>query len=252
MICLIDGDILVYRVGFATQKNRFSEAQRQVDNWMEKIMEEFDTIHFHLYLSDSESNFRKEIDPNYKANRKVEKPRHYEAIINYMLDNWDAEVAWEQEADDAMGIKQRYSLDHQSENMNLRNTVICTVDKDLDQIAGKHYNFITGTTYETTYEEGLKFFYTQLLTGDPVDNIIGLEGIGLVKAAKILKGCTTEPELFNATYRAYNLVYKDKVDCNIAMINNGRLVKIRQYPNEMWEFPCELLNRKSLPACQSC
>lgn len=237
MICLLDGDLIVYRVGFATQKNRFSEAQRQVDNWMEKIMEEFDTIHFHLYLSDSEGNFRKEIDTNYKANRKTEKPRHYEAIINYMLDKWDAEIAWGQEADDSLGIKQRLELDKKQDGRRFEETVICTVDKDLNQIAGKHYDFIKRNIYNVSEEQGLKFFYHQLLTGDPVDNIIGLKGIGWVKARLILKGCITEPELFNAAYRAYNLVYEDKVDCNIAMINNGRLVKIRQYSEELWEFP---------------
>jgi 5'-3' exonuclease len=200
---------------------------------MEKILEEFDTAHYHLYLSDSEGNFRKEIDSKYKANRKVEKPKHYEAIINYMLDEWDAEVAWGQEADDAMGIKQIHCNTH-----NLMPTsVICTVDKDLDQIEGKHYNFVTGEKYDVTYEEGLKFFYHQLLTGDPVDNIIGLKGIGGVKAARILKGCTTEQELFDAAYRAYNLVCTSPEETESHMLKNGRLVKIRQYPEELWEFP---------------
>jgi 5'-3' exonuclease len=229
MICLIDGDILVYRVGFATERNRFSEAQRQVDNWMEKILEEYDTNNYHLYLSDSDGNFRKEIDPLYKANRKTEKPRHYEAIINYMLDVWNAEVAWGQEADDAMGIKQMQG--------DLSNTVICTIDKDLNQIVGEHFNFITGEKYSVNYLEAISFFYTQLLTGDPVDNIIGLKGIGGVKAARILKGCTTEPELFNAAYMAYNKVYNKLEPTNREMLKTGRLVKIRQYPEEMWEFP---------------
>src|SRR3990167_600828 len=237
MICLVDCDILVYRVGFATQKNRFSEAQRQVDNWIEKILEEFDTTHFHLYLSDSEGNFRKEIDPNYKANRKVEKPRHYEAIINYMLDEWDAEVAWGQEADDAMGIMQIRYLHEQNPNWREDKTVICTVDKDLNQVAGKHYNFITGQHYDITYEQGLYFFYHQLLTGDPVDNIIGLKGIGKLKAAKMLLDCTTEPELFNAAYNAYKQVYNEESECRLEMLKNGRLVKIRQYPEELWELP---------------
>lgn len=229
MICLVDGDIVVYRVGYATERSRFSEAQRQVDNWMEKIMEEFDTIQYHLYLSDSEGNFRKQIDPTYKANRKIEKPKYYEKIINYMIDNWDAEVAWGQEADDAMGIKQIAA--HKAEQANT--TVICTIDKDLDQIVGKHFNFLTGKTYTIEEPEATKFFYTQLLTGDPVDNICGLKGIGPAKARLILKGCTTEPELFNAAYNAYKSVYKNLAEEE--MIKTGRLIRIRQYPEEMWD-----------------
>lgn len=232
---MIDGDLLVYRVGFATQKSRFSEAQRQVTNWMEKIMEKFDTVHYHLYLSDSEGNFRKQIDPNYKANRKVEKPKYYEKIINYMLDEWNAEIAWGQEADDAMGIKQR-SLLGEGYPQQMK-SVICTIDKDLNQVAGFHYNFINDHQYVIPEVQGLKNFYLQLLIGDTVDNIIGLGGIGPVKAQRILQGCTTEPELFIAAYKAYKSFYKDSEQAEEEMLKTGRLVKIRQFPDEMWEFP---------------
>jgi 5''-3'' exonuclease (including N-terminal domain of PolI) len=226
-ICLIDGDLLVYRVGFATEKRKFAEAIRQVDNWIEKILDTNDTMQYKLYLSDSDGNFRKALYSEYKANRKSKKPRHYEAIINYLLSNWDATVAWGEEADDAMGVYQS----------NHANTVICTVDKDLDQIPGKHYNFITGEQYEVAPEQGLQFFYQQLLMGDATDNIPGLQGIGGVKAARILKGCVGEPELFRAAHMAYNQAYEDVLEAEDKMLLSGRLVKIRQKPGEIWEFP---------------
>jgi 5'-3' exonuclease len=76
-----------------------------------------------------------------------------------------------------------------------------------------------------------------VLTGDPVDNIKGLKGIGPAKARFILSGCTTEPQLFSAAYNAYKRVYKDKADEE--MLKNGQLVKIRQFPEQMWSFPNE-------------
>ena len=227
MICLIDGDLLVYRVGFATEHNRFREATRQMDNRLEQILEKYDTDAYMLYLSDSDGNFRKALYPEYKANRKQEKPRHYEDLINYLLEDWAALVAWGQEADDALGIFQ----------MKHPGTVICTVDKDLDQIPGKHYDFIKDKEFDITPEEGLRFFYQQVLSGDATDNIPGLRGIGPVKAASILKGCTGEPELFNAACSAYKQAYKDDQKALSAMLLNARLVRIRQKPEELWEFP---------------
>ena len=116
-------------------------------------------------------------------------------------------------------------------------TVICTVDKDLDQIPGKHFNFITNEHYEVTPEQGLQFFYKQILMGDSTDDIPGLKGIGGVKAALILKGCVGEPELFRAAYTAYNRFYPDVLEAEDKMLLNARLVRIRQKPGELWEFP---------------
>jgi len=227
MICLIDGDLLVYRVGYATEFKRFRDSARSMDNWLEQILEKYATNEYMLYLSDSAGNFRKELYPEYKANRKEEKPRHYEGLINYLLEEWEAEITWGQEADDAMGI---YQMQHPD-------TVICSYDKDLDQIPGEHFDFPDDRIYQVTPEDGLYFFYQQMLTGDTVDNIPGLKGIGPVKAAFILKGCTGEPEMFNAACSAYKSVYKDDEKALEQLVLNARLVRIRQSPGELWEPP---------------
>lgn len=227
MICLIDGDLLVYRVGFTTEHNRFREAQRQMDNRLEQILEKYDTNLYQVYLSDSAGNYRLQLYPEYKANRQSPKPRHYEDLSNHLVDFWQAKVAWGQEADDSLGI---YQMGHDG-------TVICTVDKDLKQIPGKHYDFVKDEETEVTPEEGLRFFYQQMLSGDATDNIPGLRGIGEVKAARLLKDCVGEPELFSAACRAYKSVYKDDVKALEQLVLNARLVRIRQKPGELWEPP---------------
>ncbi len=60
-----------------------------------------------------------------------------------------------------------------------------SIDKDLDMIRGWHYNFIKDKKYFIDDQQAIKHFYTQILTGDRVDNIIGLRGIGPKKAEKI-------------------------------------------------------------------
>ena len=45
---------------------------------------------------------------------------------------------------------------------------------------------------------------SDLLTGDRIDNIVGIKGIGPVKAGKLLKDCKTEQDLYEAVVKAYD------------------------------------------------
>lgn len=127
------------------------------------------------------------------------------------------------EADDALGMEQalnvEYSIDfikrhdmHQIEdktkigltNLNtITNTIICSIDKDLDMIPGWHYNYVNEEKYWMSQEATIKFFYTQVLTGDTADNIRGVPGIGPKKAEKILEGAATAAELKKAAFEIY-------------------------------------------------
>lgn len=170
------------------------------------------------------TNFRFEVATTvpYKGNRKdAPKPKHYDALRNHLM-KLGAEMSDGEEADDAVAIastKGNYWIVH--------------VDKDLDQLPGWHYNPVKDEEYYVTEFEGLYSFYKQILTGDRVDNIEGLRGIGPVKADKILKDCTTERELYEACLKAYD-GNTDRV------LENGRLLWLRREPNQMWQPPLNL------------
>jgi 5'-3' exonuclease len=69
-----------------------------------------------------------------------------------------------------------------------------------------------------------------LLTGDGVDNIPGLKGIGPKKAAKILKDCVTEQELYKAVLEAY--------DGNVEYLTEqGQLLWLRREKGQLWQPP---------------
>ena len=84
------------------------------------------------------------------------------------------------EADDMLAIRQT----------ELEDSIIVTLDKDLDQVIGWHYNFVKDEKYYTDKNLGDFLFFCQFLTGDRVDNIVGVKGIGAVKAKKLLEGLT--------------------------------------------------------------
>lgn len=103
MLALVDGDILVYRVGFTTEQEDFEVARWRFDEMMDNILNATDAQQFSIYLSDSTDNgFRKQIYPSYKANRTQPKPRHYDALKEYAIMEWGARITPEQEADDAL------------------------------------------------------------------------------------------------------------------------------------------------------
>lgn len=230
-LALIDADFLVYRIGFSTENEEQKIAEARLTEYLTDI------VYFHLKADDykayitGKSNFRFDVavTHEYKGNRKdFVKPRHYDALRNHLV-RLGAEITEGQEADDAVAIEclqNNYWIVHQ--------------DKDLDQLPGWHYNPIKGLKYFVTEYEGLRNFYQQILTGDRVDNIVGLKGIGPVKAAKLLRNCTNEKELYAAVCNAYGKA-EESID---RLIENARLLWLRREEGQVWEPPIETEQRK--------
>ena len=116
-------------------------------------------------------------------------------------------------------------------------SVIATIDKDLDMVPGLHYNFVKDEQYYIEPIDGLRKFYEQMLKGDTVDNIPGVPGIGPVKAGKHLAECKTEWEMYQAVRTLYVSGYGDAADA--ALLENGRLLWMRRQDNEWWNPPME-------------
>lgn len=235
---LIDSDTLVYRAGFAAEKVKYlvavlekyevfdthKEAKAHAEEhegiiWSRRIVEPEEVAISNLkncikgitgalwpgtdeftgefYLT-GPSNFRFEVavQKEYKGNRVQAKPKHYRALREYLTDKCGAVVSVGQEADDDLGIQATSTRDK---------CVIVTNDKDLDQIPGWHYNWVTHEEYYVDDEQATRFFYKQLLTGDRVDNIPGI--VSEAKADLLLEGCTDSQMLAEACMMAYKHCY---------------------------------------------
>ena len=116
------------------------------------------------------------------------------------------------------------------------NSIIISIDKDLDQIPGLKYNWVKDVGYNITEEQGYYNFHIQLMSGDSTDNIPGLPGIGPGKAAKALHGVETESEQFAEVQTMYS-IHSGKEDWWEYLVEQGRLVFIRREPDQMWEPP---------------
>ncbi len=222
MIALIDADLLVYRIGYTTVDAPEGIAIHRMDESIGAILNVLGTTEYRCFLTASgRSNFRYDIAPDYKAGRKVEKPTHYHLLRNYLVNMHGAEVIEGMEADDALGIAQT------------DDTVIVSIDKDMLQIPGMHFNFVKGTLHHVTPVEGLRSFYRSVLTGDRIDNISGIRGVGPVGAAKLIDHLETEQEMYQACVGAYS---KHKVPVE-HLERNASLLKICTKEGERWQAP---------------
>lgn len=193
---LIDGDPIVYRAGFAADGQLKKEYKEQhPDATDEEIKQALQSVDYRgialyncdemlegilarfqgqpsLYLTGS-GNFREQLATilPYKGNRDpTHKPKYYREIKEHMADKWGAEVVQGVEADDAIATEQWSHKD--------RSTVICTIDKDLDQIPGWHYNYVKGLFYNVSLRDANAWLFWQMLEGDRTDNIPGINKVG--------------------------------------------------------------------------
>jgi len=196
MIANIDGDLVAYPCAASCDEDDpLDVAIFRCDKLIREILEASDCEEYQIFLS-TKSNFRKEINPEYKANRKdMEPPKWLQQCKEYLLTEWNAKVKEFYEADDLLGINQS------------SNTVLCSFDKDLLMIPGMHFNWKKqqyGDLTIVNYFDGLQHFYAQMLIGDKTDNVIGIQGIGPVKAKRALDQCDNEQEMFDYVYEKYN------------------------------------------------
>lgn len=260
---LIDGDVLLYRCGFAVEKTKYlvetaggflpasshkeatdlAEVNNTVSIWsrkeieplenalhlvktvIQKIQDRYPSYNKEIYLSPSVGNFREAIavTHKYKGNRDAtQKPKYFKEIKDYLIERYGAVVARGQEADDELGIGATTFPD----------SIMVSTDKDLLQVPGRHYNWVKEEEVNVSKKEGTLAFYSQVLSGDPTDNIHGLRGIGPAKASKMLADCASSRDCWKVVLDAY----RDQESEDRA-IENARLLWVRRKVDEMWEPP---------------
>lgn len=227
----IDGDILVYSIGFAgdlryyevdnkifqykkdaikycvyheidKEEIQFKLFPGSLHNTLRTLNTVIEKIKFHSGCSEytvfltGKGNYREKVavTNKYKGNRDgTLKPFYYEEIRAYLVNRHNAIIVDGMEADDALGLAQG------------EDTILCSKDKDLDTIPGLHFNWdkIDQGIYTVTEDQANAFFYKQVLMGDSTDNIVSIHGLGPKTADKLLADCIDEEERFSVCVCTY-------------------------------------------------
>jgi DNA polymerase-1 len=230
-VLIVDGDILNFTVGRATEDisdfgdqvcKSFSEedAIKLLDDGIQAIADKcgYDREDI-IYSISCTKNYRKSHFPTYKSNRKdVVKPLGLKFIREHLLANtekYNIFMIEELEADDCMGI---------AGTSGDPSISIYSQDKDLRTIPVRQWDFKTGKFWTPTYDQAMKWLYTQVLTGDTVDGYKGCPRIGKVKAEKALSACGNDFELLEQVFVRYYMHY----DKDIAIAKEKSLEQFGQ------------------------
>jgi len=216
MLAIIDGDVLLYMSIWNMDTKE--EAKEKFNELFTNTLESVFATDYVMALGGPD-NFRVDLFPDYKGNRaksKSNRPDWFLDLKSDIVDQYEGCIFTSNcEADDMVRI-----WANECTKANINNVVI-SVDKDLDCITGVHYNPRKGELYEIDKEYANKFYWKQILMGDPTDNIPGIPKIGPKKAENILKD--SEDYMATVCKAYYDFYGKEGYSYLLA---NGRLIHI--------------------------
>ena len=201
---------------------------KNADNIINRIVKHEQCTSYTVYIS-GDKNFRYDIDPAYKGQRdKINKPIHEKQIRNHLIKKWKAQVVdCGHETDDEVSIELWRNQDTH---------VIASIDKDLNNTPGWHFNYDKEEYYYIPYDEASLNFYRQMLSGDNVDNIKGVKGIGKQRAEDLLPYPLTDERMCDIVWN----VYKEKGYDYKYFLQQGQLLWMLRDRDVMWSPPIDI------------
>lgn len=227
---LLDGDVLAYRHAsrseepfhwgdglwtlHAWEEPTWSDLKRTIDY----LMDTLEGTEFIVALSDDDHNWRKDVMPDYKADRvDVRKPLLLKQLKQRLLDEMQAYIRPTLEADDVLGILSTW------EGIK-GEKVIVSIDKDMKTIPGLLFrtNEEELGIQEITEFEADRYHMFQTLAGDKTDGYRGCPGVGPVKAERILNRCSTSEEFWPMVLAEFEMAGLTEADA----LQNARVARI--------------------------
>jgi 5'-3' exonuclease len=257
MLAIIDGDVLCYQACRARWQTKAKikegvnyvqldqdgkrvplqftkeEDKKYLEDCWENLKEDLQTLLDTVYCSDyvmavkGEDNFRELLHPGYKMNRRkdLSKRNIFVPVLRKLLvhENYAVE-ALNREADDLLRI---WAEEARSKDIDY---IICSIDKDLKCIPGKHWFIHKNEMVEISEAEAMHHYYWQLLVGDSGDKIPGVLGCGKKTADILLALCKTEEEYQEVVVEQYIFIYGD--EWKEQLLVNGRMIHLQRHVHD--------------------
>lgn len=210
---LIDSDILIYRAANRAQSKldwgegaaiHCDEAAAMID-LTKQVVDLQDLLaaeNVIMALGDpTGKNWRKDILPSYKSNRKPEsKPLLLSFLREFVMKTWDKQCFYRPtlEGDDVLGILST------APDLVRGERIIVSIDKDFQSIPGRLFNPDKPErgVQEISHEQADYWHAYQTLTGDSTDGYKGCPGCG-PKGATAILGPIPKAEYWAAIVAAY-------------------------------------------------
>ena len=248
MTLLIDADYLIYNSCCACEQDtRWNEwehtlhtDERDIMNLIENRLAFYQSVagskHDVVMCFSSYPTFRHEIFPEYKINRiGKRKPLALKDVIEKVKYEYTSEYLDGLEGDDVLGLL--------ATSNKYKDPIIVSVDKDMRTIPCK---LIAEDEVEhITQRKADRHWFEMALAGDAGDGILGIKGMGMVTASKLLADV---PDTEEALWHKVLQTYEKKGYTMADAILNARLTRIlRTGDYDIFTGQVKLWNPKTKP-----
>ncbi|MDQ2066721.1 hypothetical protein Q9295_10060 [Xinfangfangia sp. CPCC 101601] len=237
----IDADILLYRAASFCDDEFDGEPMRDVrqamtmfdmllKKWLKDVEKAVKLDDYFLVVSKGRT-FRKDLYPEYKANRKDIKPHPVlfplkDEVMELQATIWEDDM----EADDLIGIRV-------TEDPSMRLAV--SADKDFATLPCQLFTPAShgktqGSLTSYNEDEANWNWLIQAMTGDTIDNYKGIPGVGPKKAAKVIPAPAPLDVMWPAVERAFIDAKMTKDDA-LTMARLARILRHGDYNFETKE-----------------
>lgn len=187
LTAIIDADVLIYQSalqvehehrwddGLWTYHAEEAAGQGALKTAIETLVETVKADDFVIPLTDLDRNWRLDILPTYKGNRKgTRRPLLRRHLWEWVQAEYTGKAYMRPglEGDDVLGIL----LTHPK--LIEGKKIACTIDKDMKTLPGDHYDFGKDRFFSINEEEADWWHMHQTITGDTTDGYAGCPGAG--------------------------------------------------------------------------
>ena len=244
---LIDLGSIFWPAWFSSVKDELSAAHDRSVNMVRRMLEGYPGA-LVAVCCDSPSNWRKELEPSYKANRPPRDSAAFEQLhlVKETLSK-DGLLVWESEgfeADDVLATACRAAVKAGHE------VVVASADKDLTQLVELGVSWASPKTGELLTRDGVRAKFgvwpEQMrdylaICGDSSDNVRGVQGVGPKGAVKLLDEYVTLEQVMAEVVKprakpVATLSVDEKLRASLAwMATTVKLVSLRFDVPIRWE-----------------
>lgn len=203
-VAVIDGDSIAYMSGYCKSHG---EAESSVTRLISNIMVATGADKYELYIEEWRKDkklFRRDFTSSYKVRKKSPNAipflNHARA---FMISKWNSKVVMHYEAEDVALRRAREIREEGNE------PIVCFIDKDLLQYEGRFYNYQKQEHITLTKDEATLRLWRQVCTGDQVDTVPGIPGVGPKGAEKAIQNPETAMQDAAKLYKDKSREYDD-------------------------------------------
>ena len=241
---IIDGDSYVFKAAYATsilteigdgiyyEAYDINKAREYMKGMIDNICDKCAVNDYVIVLGAVGSrNFRYDINPTYKANRKaIKKPIMLDKVRAMVISEFNTFSIPCLEADDVVRI-----LYEEGEG-----NAVASIDKDLQTFPCKIYDSYHDTFTYVMPQQAEANFKRQLMIGDATDGYSGIPKVGKATADKhLIKGITVDDIIqmyldaglsiddFKRTYNSAKILSKDDYNNGVITLYGGEQLDVR-------------------------